>query len=93
MLSYLVHHMNHQNQNMSNINNDGEEDIIVARDLPTLYGDLFDGLNAYQIMELLEDEDWSEDLSAMMIILRIVYVYVKQNLCIKGQIGRGMHVC
>ena len=32
-----------------------------------LYG-LFDSLNAYQIMELLEDEDWSEDLSAMMII-------------------------
>ena len=60
--------MNRQNQNMSNINNDGEEDIIVARDLPTLYGDLFDGLNAYQIMELLEDEDWSEDLSAMMIM-------------------------
>ena len=35
--SYLVHHMNHQNQNMSNINNDEEEDIVVARDLPTLY--------------------------------------------------------
>ena len=77
---------------MSNINNDEEEDIVVARDLPTLYG-LFDSLNAYQIMELLEDEDWSEDLSAMMIILRIVYVYVKQNLCIKGRIGRSMHVC
>ena len=50
-----------------NINDDGEEDIVVARDLPTLY-DLCDSLNAYQIMELLEDEDWSEDLSAMMIM-------------------------
>ena len=50
-----------------NINDDEEEDDVHIDDMPeifTLFNELFDGLNAYEIMELMDDEDWN-DLSAI----------------------------
>ena len=48
--------MNHQPNN--NINDVEEEDVF------NLFEDMFDDLNAYEIMEVMDDEDWS-DLSAI----------------------------
>ena len=58
--------MNHQPNN--NINDVEEEDVhIDVHEIFNLFDEMFDGLNAYEIMEVMDDEDWS-DLSAIRLM-------------------------